>query len=69
MSINAPGTPIGDHSPDAVVVRSGRGDLVVAPPSLAHAFAAAPGHDAELLVIIAPGVERFDYFRQLERIA
>ena len=27
-----------------------------------------PGQPADLLVVIAPGVERFEYFRQLERI-
>jgi poly(A) polymerase Pap1 len=30
---------------------------------------AAPGHDADLLIVITPGVERFEYFRHLERIA
>ncbi|WP_326835563.1 cupin domain-containing protein [Amycolatopsis rhabdoformis] len=51
------------------VVTAERGDLVVVPPSLTHAFAAAPGEDADLLIVIAPGVERFEYFRHLERIA
>jgi hypothetical protein len=46
-----------------------RGDVVVVPPGLAHAFAAAPGHDADILIVITPGVERFEYFRHLERIA
>jgi hypothetical protein len=39
------------------------------PPGLARAFAAAPGEDADILIVITPGVERFDYFRHLERIA
>ncbi|MEV4050184.1 cupin domain-containing protein [Amycolatopsis sp. NPDC049688] len=51
------------------VVTAERGDLVVVPPGLAHAFAAAPGHDADILIVITPGVERFEYFRHLERIA
>ena len=46
-----------------------RGDLVVVPPGLAHAFAAAPGRDADILIVLAPGVERFEYFRHLARIA
>lgn len=46
-----------------------RGDLVIVPPGLAHAFAAAPGHDADILIVITPGVERFEYFRHLERVA
>jgi mannose-6-phosphate isomerase-like protein (cupin superfamily) len=51
------------------VVRAERGDLIVVPPKLPHAFAAARGKSADLLIVIAPGVERFDYFRKLERIA
>ena len=51
------------------VVTAERGDLVVVPPGLAHAFAAAPGHDADILIVITPGVERFEYFRHLEKIA
>lgn len=46
-----------------------RGDLVVVPPHQAHAFAAAPGRDADLLIVLAPGVARFDYFRHLRRVA
>jgi hypothetical protein len=30
---------------------------------------AAPGSDADLLIMITPGVERFGYFGQLEKIA
>lgn len=51
------------------VLTAERGDFIVVPPGMAHAFAAAPGHDAELLIILTPGVERFEYFRHLERIA
>lgn len=51
------------------VVTGGRGDLVVVPPGLDHAFAAAPGENADILIVITPGVERFEYFRHLERIA
>jgi hypothetical protein len=50
-------------------VTAERGDLVVVPPGLVHAFAAAPGHDADILIVITPGVARFEYFRHLERIA
>ncbi|HUR07804.1 MAG TPA: cupin domain-containing protein [Nonomuraea sp.] len=50
------------------VVTAERGDLVIVPPGLSHAFAAAPGHDADILIVITPGVERFEYFRHLERI-
>jgi quercetin dioxygenase-like cupin family protein len=51
------------------VVTAGKGDLVVVPPGVAHAFAAAPGEIADILIVITPGVERFEYFRHLERIA
>ena len=51
------------------VITADRGDLVIVPPGLAHAFAAAPGLDADILIVITPGVERFEYFRRLERIA
>lgn len=51
------------------LVTAERGDLVVVPPGAPHAFAAAPGEDADILIVITPGVERFEYFRHLERIA
>ena len=47
----------------------GEGDLAVVPPGLPHAFAAAAASDADLLVVITPGIERFEYFRHLARIA
>jgi len=51
------------------VLTAREGDLVVVPPGTVHAFAAAPAADADLLIIITPGVERFEYFRHLQRIA
>ena len=51
------------------VVPATEGDVAVVPPNMAHAFAAAPGHAAELLIVLAPGIERFGYFRLLERLA
>jgi quercetin dioxygenase-like cupin family protein len=51
------------------IVHADPGDVIVVPPSVAHAFAAEPGKHAELLIVIAPGVERFEYFRKLTRIA
>ncbi|MEV5875719.1 cupin domain-containing protein [Streptomyces sp. NPDC052101] len=50
------------------VVTAGPGDLVIVPPGKPHAFAAVPGADADLLIVITPGVERFEYFRHLQRI-
>ena len=51
------------------VVTANEGDMAVVPPNMAHAFAAAPGHAAELLIVLAPGIERFGYFRLLQRLA
>jgi len=44
------------------------GDLLVVPPECDHAFRAHPGHSADALIVITPGVERFGYFRHLVRI-
>jgi mannose-6-phosphate isomerase-like protein (cupin superfamily) len=43
------------------------GDLILVPPGVAHAFGAAAGTSGELLVVITPGIDRFEFFRQLER--
>ncbi|MBJ6640505.1 cupin domain-containing protein [Streptomyces sp. DHE7-1] len=51
------------------VVTAGPGDLVVVPPGRPHAFAAVPGAGADLLIVLTPGVERFEYFRHLQRVA
>src|SRR5690349_9107272 len=50
------------------VVTAGRGDLIIVSPDRPHAFAAAPGSTADLLIVITPGDERFEYFRHLQRI-
>jgi mannose-6-phosphate isomerase-like protein (cupin superfamily) len=51
------------------IVKAEAGDVIVVPPRMPHAFSTMRGSSAELLVVIAPGVERFEYFRQLTRIA
>lgn len=50
------------------VVTAEQGDVIVVPPGTAHAFGAAPGRDTDLLIVITPGVERFEYFRLLDRL-
>jgi quercetin dioxygenase-like cupin family protein len=45
------------------------GDFLLLPPRLPHAFAPAPGRDADVLVVFTPGLARFDYYRLLERVA
>ena len=51
------------------MVKAEAGDVIVVPPRLPHAFAADRSSAANILIIIAPGVERFEYFRKLTRIA
>jgi mannose-6-phosphate isomerase-like protein (cupin superfamily) len=50
------------------ILHAQRGDVIVVPPHLPHAFAAERGNKAEILIVIAPGIERFEYFRKLTRI-
>lgn len=47
------------------LVLANEGDVAVVPPGMPHAFAAAPGCDAEVLVAVTPGIERFELFRGL----
>jgi quercetin dioxygenase-like cupin family protein len=51
------------------VLEAGEGDLLVVPRHLPHAFGAVPGQTADLLVVITPGIDRFEYFKILERVA
>ena len=53
----------------AEVLKAEAGDLIVVPPRMPHAFSAERGSAAEILIVIAPGIERFEYFRHLTRIA
>ncbi|MEU9982107.1 cupin domain-containing protein [Streptomyces sp. NPDC050856] len=50
------------------VLTLGRGDFLTVPPTVPHAFAPAPGNEAEMLVVFTPGLHRFDYYRLLERV-
>ncbi|HLW00165.1 MAG TPA: cupin domain-containing protein [Ktedonobacterales bacterium] len=50
------------------VITAGKGDLIVVPPNMAHAFGTTPGHSADFLIVLAPGLERFGYFRLVERL-
>ena len=44
------------------------GDFVAVPPHTPHAFAAAPGCEADVLFVFTPGMGRFDYLRLLGRV-
>jgi mannose-6-phosphate isomerase-like protein (cupin superfamily) len=50
------------------VVTADEGDLLVVPPHTTHAFAATPDAGADVLIVLTPGMERFEYFRLLDRI-
>lgn len=51
------------------IVTVGAGGSVVVPKFMPHAFGAAPDSTARILIALTPGVQRFEYFRLLERIA
>lgn len=53
---------------DGTMVRVEAGGTVLVPPRMVHAFGAAPGSTADLLIVLTPGVNRFEYFRALGRI-
>ncbi|WP_241844661.1 cupin domain-containing protein [Kitasatospora sp. CB01950] len=44
------------------------GDFLAVPPHTPHAFAAAPGTEADVLFVFTPGLGRFDYLRLLGRV-
>ncbi|MFD4195201.1 cupin domain-containing protein [Amycolatopsis thermoflava] len=50
------------------IVPAREGDLLFVPPGTVHAFGAAPGSGADLLIVFTPGVERFGYFRLLDQV-
>ena len=51
------------------IVTVGAGGSVLVPRRMPHAFGAAPGSAARILIALVPGVRRFEYFRLLERIS
>jgi mannose-6-phosphate isomerase-like protein (cupin superfamily) len=45
------------------------GDAVVVPPLMPHAFSAtAEGGDVDVLVVGSPGMDRFEYFREISNL-
>ncbi|MFC4602847.1 cupin domain-containing protein [Rhodococcus kronopolitis] len=46
----------------------GAGGSLVVPRLMPHAFGATPDSAARVLIVLTPGVERFEYFRLLARI-
>ncbi|MDI1463031.1 cupin domain-containing protein [Catellatospora sp. KI3] len=49
------------------IVTLNQGDLLIVPPYMPHAFAPAPGTDADVLFLFTPGPARFEYYRLLDR--
>ncbi|BAX99419.1 hypothetical protein MSTE_04125 [Mycobacteroides stephanolepidis] len=45
-----------------------QGDTLLVPQRMPHAFAATPDSHANIFTVLSPGVQRFDYFRLLDRI-
>jgi len=52
---------------DERIVTIERGDVLVVPPGLPHAFAPPADCDADVLFVFAPGTARSDYFRLLDK--
>ncbi|MEV7289855.1 cupin domain-containing protein [Streptomyces sp. NPDC093252] len=44
------------------------GDFLTVPATVPHAFAPAAGEEGDMLVVFTPGLQRFDYYRLLERV-
>ncbi|WP_405138032.1 cupin domain-containing protein [Nocardia sp. NBC_01388] len=50
-------------------VTVGAGGSVIVPKLMPHAFGAGPDSSARIMIALLSGVERFEYFRILDRIA
>lgn len=53
---------------DRIVTVEAGGSIVV-PKFMPHAFGATPDSSARIMIALTPGVQRFEYFRLLDRIA
>ncbi|GEM34563.1 cupin [Nocardia neocaledoniensis NBRC 108232] len=53
----------GDH-----ILTVGAGGSLVVPRHMPHAFGATPDSGARILIALMPGVQRFEYFRLLDRL-
>jgi hypothetical protein len=50
------------------IVTVGEGDFLLVPPDTAHAWGTPDDSGADIVIIKAPGTNRFDYFRLVDRI-
>jgi hypothetical protein len=55
-------------SPVSASCRQAPATLAVAPAGLTHAFAPAGDEQPEMLIVLAPAVARFGYFRLLKQV-
>jgi mannose-6-phosphate isomerase-like protein (cupin superfamily) len=53
---------------DDEIVTTKAGDMLFVPPHTTHAFGATANSGADVLIVFTPGVERFEYFRMIDRI-
>ena len=53
---------------DDEIVTTKAGDMLFVPPHTTHAFGATENSGADVLIVFTPGVERFEYFRMIDRI-
>ncbi|MGI8648064.1 MAG: cupin [Acidimicrobiales bacterium] len=53
---------------ESEIVTARSGDLLIVPPRSDHAFRTHPNNTADALILITPGIERFDYLRHVARI-
>nr|WP_245663109.1 cupin domain-containing protein [Nocardia inohanensis] len=51
------------------IVTVGAGGSIIVPKLMPHAFGATPDSGARIMIALMPGVERFGYFRLLDRIS
>ncbi|WP_280308716.1 cupin domain-containing protein [Nocardia neocaledoniensis] len=50
------------------ILTVGAGGSLVVPRHMPHAFGATPDSGARILIALMPGVQRFEYFRLLDRL-
>lgn len=50
------------------IVKIEKGEMVVVPRRMVHAFASSGATGAEYLLVIAPGIDRFEYHRTRRRL-
>ncbi|NNH68630.1 cupin domain-containing protein [Nocardia uniformis] len=50
------------------ILTVGTGGSLIVPKLMPHAFGATPDSGAKIMIALMPGVERFEYFRLLDRI-